>query len=335
MITFKQVTKSFGVTTAVENISFHINQGETFGLIGTSGCGKTTTLRMMNRLIEPTAGSIFIDGTDTISQDPELLRRKMGYVIQNIGLFPHYTVQENVSTVPRLLEWEEQRIRSRCSELLEMVGLDPATYSDRKPASLSGGQQQRVGLARALASDPPILLMDEPFGALDPITKRQIRREVRQLLEQMQKTIVLVTHDIFEAFEMCDRLCLLDQGHIQQIGTPQELLFQPANDFTQSFFASNRFQLELLSIAVSDILDSKDSGSNASVHLSEDNETHREVSPDLSLYNLLETMEQSAAETPRITIHTGSGIKESLDFTALMNRFQQVTRQLKSGRSDD
>ncbi|HKK46763.1 MAG TPA: ATP-binding cassette domain-containing protein [Balneolaceae bacterium] len=330
MITLENVTKVFGSTTAVDEISFKVEKGETFGLVGTSGCGKTTTLRMINRLIEPTSGSIAIDGKKTTAQNPEELRRQIGYVIQNVGLFPHYSVQENIATVPGLLNWETQRIQSRSEELLQLVGLDPETYADREPSSLSGGQQQRVGLARALAADPPIILMDEPFGALDPITKQQIREEVGQLLEQIHKTIVLVTHDVFEAFEMCDRLCLLDQGKIQQIGTPKELLFQPANDFVESFFASNRFQLELMSITLHDIL--KSAEEEMELYWSPPLRDKKErIDSRESLYVILEEIEKAKEQNPVIIQRINGRVRESLGFSALLNRFQQYKLQMKSG----
>ncbi len=336
MIEFQNVTKIFDDgTTAVDELSFEIREGETVGLIGTSGCGKTTTLKMINRLVEPTSGTIKINGVDSISQDPEKLRRQMGYVIQDVGLFPHYSVQENIATVPKLLDWDDRRTVSRSKELLQMVGLDPETYADRRPDSLSGGQQQRVGLARALAADPPIILMDEPFGALDPITKQQIRREVSSLFKQINKTIVLVTHDVFEAFELCDRLCLLDDGRIQQMGSPQEFLFNPTNDFVDSFFASNRFQLELLSIKLSDILRNE----NGKVELywspplkgdpGDDN-----VDSDQSLYAILEEMERCEPENIAIIHRVDGQVIDSLGFTDLLDHFQQYKRQLKQRGSD-
>lgn len=332
MITFENVTKVFGKTTAVDSVSFQIREGETFGLIGTSGCGKTTTLRMINRLTEPTSGTITIGEQKNTTQNPESLRRKIGYVIQNVGLFPHYSVQENIATVPQLLDWDRQKIQTRSEELLRLVGLDPDTFANRKPESLSGGQQQRVGLARALAADPPIILMDEPFGALDPITKQQIREEVRQLFDQINKTIVLVTHDIFEAFEMCDRLCLLDQGEVQQIGTPKELLFSPENEFVASFFAANRFQLELLSITLADVLKPAE-GENElywSPPLSDD-QVGNPVDGKTSLYAILEELEKSKNDNQVIIRRINEQVRDSLGFSALLNRFQQYKLQMKSG----
>lgn len=335
MITLENVTKVFGNATAVDGISFQVREGETFGLIGTSGCGKTTTLRMINRLIEPTSGAISIDGKKTTAQNPEMLRRNIGYVIQNVGLFPHYSVQENIATVPRLLNWEDRRIKSRSKELLQLVGLDPETYADRKPDSLSGGQQQRVGLARALAADPPIVLMDEPFGALDPITKQQIRQEVSRLFEQIHKTIVLVTHDVFEAFEMCDRLCLLNRGRVQQIGSPKELLFRPSGDFVSSFFASDRFQLELLSVTLADILKSNEEGEIELYWSPPLKDTETAIDKGTSLYAALEKLEQSPHDNQVIIQRQNGRVRESLGFSALLNRFQQYKLKMKSGGIHD
>lgn len=331
MIRLQSVSKIFDSdTVAVDNISFHVKEGETFGVIGTSGCGKTTTLKMINRLIEPTSGTITIDGQDITFQEPQKLRRNIGYVIQDVGLFPHYTIEQNISTVPKLLEWNQRRIQSRSKELLEMVGLSPQTFANRLPESLSGGQQQRVGLARALAADPSIILMDEPFGALDPITKREIRAEVRKLFKQIKKTIVLVTHDIFEALEMCDRLCLLDKGKMQQIGTPKELLFHPANEFVDSFFASNRFQLELLSIAISDILKVNE---KSELYWSPPSEKEQKnnLRADKSLYQILEEMEQREHENVAIIHRIEGRVADSLSFTDLLNRFQSYKKKLKTG----
>ncbi|MDY7013187.1 MAG: ATP-binding cassette domain-containing protein [Cyanobacteriota bacterium] len=245
MIETIALSKRYNGTVAVNEVSFQVAEGETLGLIGTSGCGKTTTLKMLNRLIEPSSGRILVAGEEVRSVPPENLRRGMGYVIQNTGLFPHFTIADNVAVVPRLLKWKEKRIAARTGELLELVGLPPERFRDRYPRELSGGQRQRVGLARALAADPPIILLDEPFGALDQITRRQIQQEFKRLESLLHKTMVLVTHDIFEAVELCDRLCLMDEGNIQQLGTPEELIFNPKNNFVRDFLGVNRFQLEL------------------------------------------------------------------------------------------
>lgn len=252
MIQLQEVSKQFGSTKAVDRISFTVQEGETLVLLGTSGCGKTTTLRMINRLIEPGSGQVLINGQPVTAQAPELLRRKIGYVLQDNGLFPHYTVEENIGIVPTLLGWDPARIRSRCHALLNKLHLPPAEFAHKYPAQLSGGQQQRVGLARALAADPPILLMDEPFGALDPVTRIKVRQDFLSLDEISRKTIVLVTHDVQEAFEMGHRVCLMHKGAIEQLGTPAELLFRPASDFVRSFFETQRILLELKVVRLQD-----------------------------------------------------------------------------------
>ncbi len=253
MIEVRNLKKKFDHAIAVDDLSFKLEAGQTLALIGSSGSGKTTTLRMVNRLIEPDSGQILVNGEDVTHQPLEQMRRRMGYVIQHTGLFPHYTVEENVAIVPTLLKWSPARIRTRVHELLEHTGLPPAEYAAKYPDQLSGGQQQRVGLARALAADPPIILMDEPFGALDPITRIHIRQEVLQLEEFQDKTIILVTHDVEEAFEMADMICLLHDGVVQQIGTPQELLRHPANDFVKHFFAGQQLQLEWTVYTLADV----------------------------------------------------------------------------------
>jgi osmoprotectant transport system ATP-binding protein len=253
MIEVQQLTKAYREMVAVNNVSFSVKEGQTLVLLGTSGSGKTTTLRMLNRLTEPTSGSIFIDGKNILSQRPEALRRTMGYVLQGYGLFPHYSVAENIAIVPNLLKWPKQKIRKRIDELLHKLQLPPEEYRDVYPATLSGGQKQRVGLARALATDPPILLMDEPFGALDMLTRSAVREEFKELDELKKKTIILVTHDVQEAFELGDKIGLMDKGKMQQHASPPELLFHPANDFVQAFFKHHQFQLEWQSIRLKNI----------------------------------------------------------------------------------
>ena len=257
MIDIRQVTKRFGGITAVNQVSLRVAEGETLVLLGTSGCGKTTLLRMLNRLIGPDEGTVFINGQNSISPNAETLRRGIGYVIQQTGLFPHYTVAQNIAVVPRLLHWDGEKIRNRTRELVAMLHL-PETILHRFPSQLSGGQQQRVGLARALAADPPVLLMDEPFGALDPVTRTGIRREFKTLEALRSKTIVLVTHDVQEAFELGDRICLMDKGAVQQTGTPAELLFRPANGFVRDFFAGQRLLLQMKTLKVKDLITESD-----------------------------------------------------------------------------
>ncbi|GAA3930485.1 ATP-binding cassette domain-containing protein [Chitinophaga oryziterrae] len=254
MIQLDNVSKSFGSgKTVVSNVSFTVNEGEIMVLLGTSGSGKTTTLRMINRLTDPSSGSIYVNGTSVTTQQPETLRRGIGYVLQNNGLFPHYTVAENIAIVPELSNWDKKRITDRTAVLMEKLHLAADEYLHVYPHQLSGGQQQRVGLARALAADPPVLLMDEPFGALDPVTRASIRKEFRNLDELRSKTVIIVTHDVQEAFELGTYICLMDKGIVQQVGTPAELLFSPANDFVHAFFEEQRLLLELKALKLTTI----------------------------------------------------------------------------------
>jgi osmoprotectant transport system ATP-binding protein len=226
---------------AVDDLSLDVPDGEVCVLVGPSGCGKTTILRMINRLIEPTSGKILVDGENILEVDPVELRRRIGYVIQQVGLFPHQTVGANVATVPRLLGWDRARVNDRVEELLELIGLPAAEYRDRYPTALSGGQRQRVGVARALAADPPIMLMDEPFGAIDPVTRTQLQNEFLRLQQTLRKTIVFVTHDIDEAVKMGDRIAILRVGgRLAQYDPPDRLLAAPANDFVADFVGRDR-----------------------------------------------------------------------------------------------
>ena len=251
MIVANNISKRFNGIQAVDKISFEVKEGETLVLLGTSGCGKTTTLRMLNRLIETDTGDVTINGKNILSQSITGLRKNMGYVLQHHGLFPHYTVNENIGIVPQLLHWEKGKIKERTKVLMEKLQL-PVSLANAYPAELSGGQAQRVGLARALAANPDILLMDEPFGALDPITRVEIRKELKQLDELKRKTIVLVTHDVQEAFELGDMICLMKNGSIEQIGKPAELLYHPATAFVSRFLEQERLQLILKSVLIKD-----------------------------------------------------------------------------------
>ncbi|MBF8221528.1 ABC transporter ATP-binding protein [Halomonas sp. 328] len=233
-IALKGVTKRFGAETAVDAISLNIAAGEFCVLVGTSGCGKSTTLRMINRLIEHSDGEIHIDGQPIREIDPQRLRRRIGYAIQSTGLFPHWTVARNIALVPGLLKWPRARTLERVEELMTLLGLAPSEFADKYPAQLSGGQAQRVGVARALAADPEILLMDEPFGALDPITRESLQEELRRLQGRIRKTIVFVTHDMDEALKLADRLVVMRAGRIVQQGSPAELLAAPADEFVAS-----------------------------------------------------------------------------------------------------
>jgi osmoprotectant transport system ATP-binding protein len=256
MIRLSSVTKRYDDgTIAVDHLSLDIEDGEICVLVGPSGCGKTTTMRMINRLIEPTSGTIELDGRNIMEMNPVELRRQIGYVIQQIGLFPHETIAENVATVPRLLGWDKRRIADRVNLLLELVGLDAAQYGRRYPSELSGGQRQRAGVARALAADPPVLLMDEPFGAIDPITRDRLQGEFLRLQNDLNKTVVFVTHDIEEAVRLGDRIAILAQGgHLQQYDTPARVLGSPATPFVADFVGADR-GLRRLTVTGIDIAD--------------------------------------------------------------------------------
>lgn len=240
MLKFEHVSKKYkGGKTAVSNLNLEFKKGEFIVFIGPSGCGKTTTMKMINRLIEPTEGKIFINGEDIMEKDPVKLRREIGYVIQQIGLFPHMTIQENISLVLKLLKWPEEKRKSRAEELLSLVDMTP-DYLERYPHELSGGQQQRIGVLRALAADQPLILMDEPFGALDPITRDALQDEFKNLQKKLDKTIVFVTHDMDEALKLADRIVILRDGQLVQCGTPDEILREPADEFVEEFIGKER-----------------------------------------------------------------------------------------------
>ncbi|GAA1082554.1 ABC transporter ATP-binding protein [Pseudonocardia alni] len=241
MIALEGISKTYPKSTApaVQELDLHVPEGTISMFIGPSGCGKTTTLKMMNRLIEPTTGRILLDGDDVTDVNADELRRRIGYVIQQVGLFPHFTIGDNIAVVPRILGWDRNRITARVDELLHLVGLEPKTYRDRYPRQLSGGQQQRVGVARGLAADPSVMLMDEPFGAIDPITRERIQDEFLELQQQIAKTICFVTHDLTEAVKLGDRIAVFGPGgKLQQYDTPDMILTHPANDFVAEFVGS-------------------------------------------------------------------------------------------------
>ena len=254
MIRLEHVTKYYGDTPAVDDFSIEVGEGEVCVLIGPSGCGKTTTLRMINRLIEPTAGRIFINGEDTSQVKPEQLRQSIGYAIQNVGLFPHMTVAANIAVVPELRHWEKRRISSRVEELLALVGLDPAEYARKYPNQLSGGEAQRIGVARALAADPPILLMDEPFGAVDPLTRERLQIQFARIQREVKKTIILVTHDLDEAIRLADRIAIMESGKLVQYDTPEVILSKPANKFVHDFVGTDRALKRLSRIGVENFM---------------------------------------------------------------------------------
>jgi osmoprotectant transport system ATP-binding protein len=250
MIRLKQLTRRYEETIAVNGLSLEIGKGQVCVLIGRSGCGKTTTLRMINRLIEPTSGRIFIDGRDTASINAEKLRLSIGYAIQSVGLFPHMTVFGNIAVVPQLLHWEKKRITRRVEELLELVGLKPAEYARKYPNKLSGGEAQRIGVARALAADPPIMLMDEPFGAVDPLTRERLQAQFIHIQQEVKKTIVLVTHDLDEAIRLADRIAIMESGRLVQYDSPEVVLSSPRNKFVRDFVGADRALKRLSRIGI-------------------------------------------------------------------------------------
>src|SRR5438128_3468326 len=239
-VELREGTKRYGDAVAVDHLSLTAPEGRITVLIGPSGCGKTTSLRMVNRLIEPTSGEILIDGQNVLKEDPTQLRRRIGYVIQQVGLFPHRTIGQNVATVPELLGWTATRVRARVDELLSLIGFDPARMRDRYPAQLSGGERQRVGVPRAVAAEPPLMLMDEPFGAVDPIVRERLQNEFLSLQRAQGITVIFVTHDIDEAIKLGDRVAVMRLGHLVQYAPPGELLARPADDFVAKFVGSDR-----------------------------------------------------------------------------------------------
>lgn len=252
MIVLEDVSKVYKGSDqpVVSHLNLHVERGEICVLVGASGCGKTTTMRMINRLHDATSGKIFVDGKDIMSVNPIVLRRDIGYVIQETGLFPHYTIEKNIATVPKEKRWDKQQIKDRVYEMMKLVDLDPNLYAKQKPSALSGGQKQRVGVARALAGNPPIMLMDEPFGALDPITRCHLQDEfLTNIQAKLKKTIVFVTHDMDEAVKMGDKIAVMQNGGLTQFGTPHEILSHPANEFVESLVGQNRILKKLTLIA--------------------------------------------------------------------------------------
>ena len=270
MIRFKGVWKTFPPNAVVlKNLNLEVHEGETLVILGKSGSGKTTALRLINRLIDPSEGEVYVGGKNIQSLDPIALRRTIGYAVQEIGLFPHMTVEENIAIVPKLLGWEQSRIDKRIDELMEMLSLNPKVYRKRYPLKLSGGQRQRIGVARALAAKPPIILMDEPFGALDPITRENMQQEFLELKSKIQKTVVFVTHDLFEAVTMGDRIALMDQGKLVQVATPRVFVENPPSAYSDAFLGKHRFQLSLLTKTIVECMEpSLGVGSSQLPHLS-------------------------------------------------------------------
>ncbi|EGO64468.1 ABC transporter ATP-binding protein [Acetonema longum] len=255
MIQFKGISKTYhNGQEVLQEINLQISEGEIVVLIGPSGCGKTTTLKMINRLIEPSRGKIYIQGRDISQENPVNLRRDIGYVIQHIGLIPHMTIRDNVALVPKLKKWPVDQYYNRVSELMRMVNLDPDIYGSRYPAELSGGQQQRIGVIRAMAADPPIILMDEPFSALDPISREQLQDELVQLQEKIHKTVIFVTHDIDEALKIANRICIMNKGRIVQFDTPEQILRHPADEFVKNFIGENRLNRQAVYPPITEVM---------------------------------------------------------------------------------
>ena len=321
MIRLEGVSKLFPgqARPAVDGIDLDVPQGETCALIGPSGCGKTTTLRTINRLIEPTAGRILVGGEDVTRADPVQLRRRIGYVIQGVGLFPHLSVADNVATVPRLLGWPRAKVRARVGEMLDQVGLDPAEFARRRPASLSGGQRQRVGVARALAADPPVMLMDEPFGAVDPVVRDRLQREFAALLRRLGKTVVMVTHDINEAIRMGDRVAVMRDGRIVQYDTPDRLLAAPGDALVTEFVGSDRALKRLSLVKVGTLLSAASAPSDAPAISGED-----------TLLTALSVMLAAGAGAAAVTDAGGNRVG-SVSFGAI--RDLAAADQLAAGRA--
>lgn len=300
MITFENVTKEYpDGTVAIEDISFTVEEGTTTVLVGPSGCGKTTTMKLVNRLEDPTEGTVYRDGTPLSEFDPIELRRNTGYVIQEIGLFDHMTVEDNIATVPRLTGWNESEIESRVADLLEMMDMPPEEYRHQHPTELSGGQRQRVGVARALASDPDVLLMDEPFGALDPITRESLQDEFLSIQEELETTILFVTHDIDEALKMGDRIAIFDVGEVVQYDTPQEILDNPKDEFVENFIGSDRPLKKLSVTRVREIMSTDGDSQAATVDTTADRSWEMSVAPnDTALAALSKLVESGRDQLP-------------------------------------
>ena len=302
MIQFKNVTKRYGNKTAVDDLTFNIEEGETFVLIGPSGCGKTTTLKMINRLIPLTSGYIYFKDRPISDYQVYEMRWDIGYVLQQIALFPHMTIKENIAQVPLMKKWPESDIDGRIDELLDMVGMDPEQFKNRKPSELSGGQQQRVGVVRALAADPPVILMDEPFSALDPISREKLQDDLVELQKKIRKTIVFVTHDIQEALKLSDRICLLKDGHAEQIGTPDEFLTSPRNDFVKNFIGDlDVHRMQQLTI-----------GDIAQKHLPEASASHSDY-PSVPADTQIQVAFQYLSEHDGIIVNGGNGDEKVLN----------------------
>ncbi|HEY7419537.1 MAG TPA: ABC transporter ATP-binding protein [Ktedonobacteraceae bacterium] len=327
-IVFQEITKSYSGASnpAVDAITFEVAEGSTCMLVGTSGSGKTTLLRMVNRLIEPTSGEILIDGKNVLTEDPIKLRRRIGYVIQQVGLFPHMTIAENVRVTADIAGgWNKQRLDNRVDELLELVGLPPDEYRKRFPRQLSGGQQQRVGLARALATDPAILLMDEPFGALDAITRERMQSELLRIQRDVRKTILFVSHDMEEAFKLGDNIAVMSEGKLMQIGSPVELLAQPANAFVSKLVGADSTLRQLQYLPVSDAIDNRPDAVS-SAHWGDSPSCTSDATLLDAMLTLLQTNAPALAVTDKVS-------QQPLGYITLASINQQITQARSNEQS--
>ncbi len=318
MIEFIDAHKQYGTTAAVDSISLQVHQGELCVLLGPSGCGKTTLLRMVNRLVEPSSGRILVNGRDISRENPVMLRRSIGYAIQSVGLFPHRTVAENIAITPTLLGLPKGAIAERVDEMLALVKLDPGRYRNRYPAQLSGGEAQRVGVARALAADPPLLLMDEPFGAIDPINRTAIQDEFLELQRRLRKTILFVSHDIREALHLADRLVLMRAGRIEQEGSPADLLARPASEFVAQFFGASRRTLLLDAIRADAALDPDAPPPS----------TQSSIAADAPLHEALLALLASGEESICVTTTDGTAASITLGALTLRSIQQRIALSL-------
>ncbi|RWR13648.1 ABC transporter ATP-binding protein [Siminovitchia fortis] len=332
MITFNNVCKIYDSSTkkikAVDNVNMTVEKGQICVLLGPSGCGKTTLLRMVNRLVSITEGSIELDGKDIYSLDAIELRRSIGYVIQQNGLFPNMTIEENINIVPKMLNWDEDKMKKRYKELMEMMGLNPEEYRKRFPWELSGGQQQRIGVARAMAADPPVMLMDEPFGALDPIIREHLQNEFLRIQRTVQKTILFVSHDIDEAIRLGDTIAIFNDGQLMQYGTPDEILAQPKNQFVEDFIGDDREIKRLTLLTVKDLL-AKKNKINETINLQK-GENQVVIDLDTDLRTALSMLLSSTPEKALVTDKSGlpKGMLSIADFEALTNVHPQSLKTM-------
>jgi osmoprotectant transport system ATP-binding protein len=325
MIAFEKVTKRYGSFTAVSELTLNIADGNVCALVGPSGCGKSTTLKMINRLLEPSSGSIRVWEKPVESFATEELRRRIGYVIQSVGLLPHMRVRENIGIVPRLLGWNEKTRNQRAEELLEMVGLEPEEYADKYPSELSGGEAQRVGVARALAADPPLLLMDEPFGAVDPLNRQVLQEGFLEIQNRLKKTVVFVTHDLDEAIRLGDTVAIMNQGRLLQHAPPQELLLHPADSFVEEFVGADRLLRRLNTITVREVRSLLEVKSQKPVN----GESPR-IAYDMTLREALALFLSSGMG--ELSVANGEGPSHTMRFSDILTLARSATGEATTGR---